>query len=290
MKNTSTGVVFMILTIFLFSIMNATAKGFATYYPIIEIVWVRYLSQTVFTTFIFLPNLNNIVKTRKIKLHLFRSLLLFCATISMFSGFKYLTLVSTITIFQIGPLVIVVFSVIFLKETVGYRRWISVIVGFSGALLILKPGTDMFSVFGFFPILAAIFYAGYAVSTRRLGTEEDPQTNFFYTSLVGTLISTIILIPFFEPIAIKDLFLFSILGVFGGLGHFCFILALRKSEASFLAPFTYVDLIFATILGILFFSEFPDAYVIFGAIVIVSAGIYTWHRENNNLKTTKKFT
>ena len=75
----------------------------------------------------------------------------------MFSGFKYLTLVSTITIFQIGPLVIVVFSVIFLKETVGYRRWISVIVGFSGALLILKPGTDMFAVFGFFPILAAIF-------------------------------------------------------------------------------------------------------------------------------------
>ena len=115
MKNTSTGVVFMILTILLFSIMNALAKGFANYYPIIVIVWVRYISQTIFTTFIFIPNLNKIVKTKKIKLHLFRSLLLFCATLSMFSGFKYLTLVSTITIFQIGPLVVVVFSVIFLK-------------------------------------------------------------------------------------------------------------------------------------------------------------------------------
>ena len=267
--------------------MNATAKGFTTYYPIIEIVWVRYLSQTVFTTFIFLPNLNNIIKTRKIKLHLFRSLLLFCATLTMFSGFKYLTLVSTITIFQIGPLVVVVFSVFFLKEIVGYRRWISVFIGFSGTLFILKPGTDMFSTYGFFPILAAIFYAGYAVSTRRLGTEEDPKTNFFYTSLVGTLISTIILIPFFEPIAVRDLLLFSILGVFGGLGHFCFILALRKSEASFLAPFTYFDLIFATVLGILFFSEFPDFYVIIGAIIIVSAGIYTWHRETINLKNKK---
>ena len=116
MKNTSTGVVFMVLTILLFSIMNALAKGFANYYPIIVIVWVRYLSQTIFTTFIFIPNLNKIVKTKKIKLHLFRSLLLFCATLSMFSGFKYLTLVSTITIFQIGPLVVVVFSVIFLRE------------------------------------------------------------------------------------------------------------------------------------------------------------------------------
>ncbi len=89
MKNTSTGVVFMILTILLFSIMNALAKGFANYYPIIVIVWVRYISQTIFTTFIFIPNLNKIVKTKKIKLHLFRSLLLFCATLSMFSGFKY---------------------------------------------------------------------------------------------------------------------------------------------------------------------------------------------------------
>ena len=279
MKNTSTGVVFMILTILLFSIMNALAKGFANYYPIIVIVWVRYISQTIFTTFIFIPNLNKIVKTKKIKLHLFRSLLLFCATLSMFSGFKYLTLVSTITIFQIGPLVVVVFSVIFLKEKVGYRRWLSVFVGFSGTLFILKPGTEMFSFFGLFPILAAIFYAGYAVSTRRLGTED--------TSLVGTIISTIILIPFFEPIAIKDLLTFSILGIFGGLGHFCFILALRKSEASFLAPFTYFDLIFATILGILFFAEFPDIYVIVGAFIIVSAGIYTWHRENLNMKRKK---
>ena len=277
----------MILTILLFSIMNALAKGFANYYPIIVIVWVRYISQTIFTTFIFIPNLNKIVKTKKIKLHLFRSLLLFCATLSMFSGFKYLTLVSTITIFQIGPLVVVVFSVIFLKEKVGYRRWLSVFVGFSGTLFILKPGTGNVFFFGLFPILAAIFYAGYAVSTRRLGTEEDPKTNFFYTSLVGTIISTIILIPFFEPIAIKDLLTFSILGIFGGLGHFCFILALRKSEASFLAPFTYFDLIFATILGILFFAEFPDIYVIVGAFIIVSAGIYTWHRENLNMKRKK---
>ena len=81
--------------------------------------------------------------------------------------------------------------------------------------------------------------------------------------------------------------IFSILGIFGGLGHFCFILALRKSEASFLAPFTYFDLIFATILGILFFAEFPDIYVIIGAFIIVSAGIYTWHRENLNMKRKK---
>ena len=288
MRIFSSGIAFMILTIFLFSIMNALAKEFTTHYSIIQIVWARYLSQTILTTLIFLPNIRDTVKTQNIKLHLFRSLLLFGATISMFSGFKYLSLISTITIFQIGPLIIVIFSVIFLKENVGYRRWLSVIIGFSGTLFILKPGTTMFAISGFFPILAAICYAGYAVSTRRLGTNEDPKTNFFYTSLVGTIISSIILIPFFEPILLKDLALFSILGVIGGLGHFCFVIALQKSEASILAPFTYFDLIFATILGIIFFSEYPDTYVIIGASIIVSAGIYTWYREKIQ-KTEGKF-
>ena len=282
MKRAASGITFMILTIFLFSMMNALAKSFTNYYPIIEIVWARFLSQTVFTTIILLPNIKNTIRTKRIKLHLFRSLLLFGATISMFSGFKYLSLISTITIFQIGPLIVVIFSVIFLKEAVGYRRWLSVIIGFGGTLFILKPGTEMFALHGFYPILAAIFYAGYAVSTRRLGTDEDPKTNFFYTSLVGTFLSSLILIPFFEPMTFRDFALFSVLGIFGGLGHFSFVLALRKSEASFLAPFTYFDLIFATILGILFFSEYPDAFVILGAFIIVSAGIYTWHRGKSS--------
>ena len=195
--------------------MNALAKGFTTHYPIIEIVWARYLSQTIFTTIIFLPNITKTIRTKRIKLHLFRSLLLFGATIFMFSGFKYLSLISTITIFQIAPLIVVIFSVIFLKEVVGYRRWLSVITGFSGTLFILKPGAGMFALYGAFPIMAAICYAGYAVSTRRLGTDENPRTNFFYTSLVGTIISSIILIPFFEPMTFKDFVLFSVLGFFG---------------------------------------------------------------------------
>ena len=89
----------------------------------------------------------------------------------------------------------------------------------------------------------------------------------------------IILIPFFKPIAIIDVGLFSVLGILGGLGHFSFIIALRKSEASLLAPFSYFDLIFATILGIIFFHEYPDIYVYIGAFIIVGAGIYAWKRE-----------
>ena len=274
------GIVLMLLTVLLFSIMNALAKSFTLAFPIIEIVWGRYASQTIFTIIIFSPNLGKVLATNRLKLHLFRSALLFGATLFMFAGFKYLTLVTTITIFQVGPLIVVIFSVMFLKESVSLKRWMSVFIGFCGALLIIKPGTDMFLMTGILPLLAATCYAGYAVSTRHLGTEEDPRTNFLYTSIVGTIISSALLIPFFKPISLVEASLFCILGLLGGLGHFCFVLALRKSEASLLAPFTYFDLIFASILGIIFFSEYPDVYVLLGAIIIVIAGIYLWRREN----------
>ncbi len=264
--------------------MNSIAKGLTYHYPIIEVVWARYLSQTIFTTIVFAPNLKKIIKTKRTSIHLFRSALLFGATVFIFAGFKFLTLVETMTIFQTGPFMVVMLSVIFLGEKVGLNRWVSVLVGFCGALFILKPGADPFIIEGIFPLLAALCYAGYAIATRHLGTEEDPRTNFFYSTLVGTIVSSIFVLPFFKSIAPLDLLFFCLLGAIGGIGHYCLVLALRKSEASLLAPFTYFDLIFSSILGVIFFYEYPSNNVIIGAIIIVGAGIYTWYLDPQNKK------
>ena len=278
------GISFFLIAILAFACMNSLAKGLTYHYPIIEVVWARYLSQTIFTAIVFAPNLKTVIKTNRILLHLFRSALLFGATVFIFAGFKYLTLVETMTIFQTGPFMVIILSVIFLGEAVGVTRWISVLIGFCGALFILKPGTDPFITAGIFPLLAALCYAGYTVSTRHLGTDEDPRTNFFYTTLVGTVVSSIILFPFFKSIEILDILFFAVLGAIGGIGHYCLVLALRKSEASLLAPFTYFDLIFSSILGIIFFYEYPSITVIIGAVIIVGAGIYTWYIDPQNKK------
>ena len=259
--------------------MNALAKGMALQYAIIMVVWARYLSQTVLTVLVFNRNLKTIVKTKRVKIHLFRSALLFGATIFIFAGFANLSLAATMAIFQTAPLLVVVLSVFFLGEVVGVKRWLSVVVGFVGALIIIQPGTDTFLIASIFPLLSALCYAGYAVSTRHLGTEEDPRTNFFYTGLVGTIVSTIILFPYFQKIELVDIIYFTLLGTLGGLGHYCLILALRKSEASLLAPFSYFDLIFSACLGMIFFTEYPTQSLILGATTIVVAGIYTWYRE-----------
>ena len=262
-----------------FACMNALAKGMALQYPIIMVVWARYLSQTVLTVLVFNRNLKTIVKTKRIKIHLFRSALLFGATIFIFAGFANLSLAATMAIFQTAPLLVVILSVVFLSEVVGVKRWLGVVVGFVGALIIIQPGTDTFLIASILPLLSALCYAAYAVSTRHLGTEEDPRTNFFYTGLVGTIVSTLILFPYFQKIELVDIVYFTLLGTLGGLGHYCLILALRKSEASLLAPFSYFDLIFSACLGMIFFTEYPTQSLILGAATIVGAGIYTWYRE-----------
>ena len=261
-----------------FACMNALAKGMALQYTIVMVVWARYLSQTVLTVLVFNRNLKTIVKTKRIKIHLFRSALLFGATIFIFAGFANLSLAATMAIFQTAPLLVVILSVVFLSEVVGVKRWLSVVVGFVGALIIIQPGTDTFLIASIFPLLSALCYAGYAVSTRHLGTEEDPRTNFFYTGLVGTIVSTLILFPYLQKIELVDIVYFTLLGTLGGLGHYCLILALRKSEASLLAPFSYFDLIFSACLGMIFFTEYPTQSLIIGATIIVGAGIYTWYR------------
>ena len=261
-----------------FACMNALAKGMALQYPIIMVVWARYLSQTVLTVLVFNRNLKTIVKTKRVKIHLFRSALLFGATIFIFAGFANLSLAATMAIFQTAPLLVVILSVFFLGEVVGVKRWLSVVVGFVGALIIIQPGTDTFLIASIFPLLSALCYAGYAVSTRHLGTEEDPRTNFFYTGLVGTIVSTLILFPYLQKIELVDIVYFTLLGTLGGLGHYCLILALRRSEASLLAPFSYFDLIFSACLGMIFFTEYPTQSLILGATTIVGAGIYTWYR------------
>lgn len=279
MKLNLGGIPLFLCAILSFVCMNALAKGMALQYPIIEVVWARYLSQTLLTVLVFNTKLKTIVKTQRVKIHLFRSALLFGATIFIFAGFANLSLAATMAIFQTAPLLVVILSVIFLGEIVGFKRWLGVFVGFFGALIIIQPGTDTFLIASIFPLLSALCYAGYAVSTRHLGTDEDPRTNFFYTGLVGTIVSTLILFPYFQKIELVDIIYFTMLGTLGGFGHYCLILALRKSEASLLAPFSYFDLVFSACLGIIFFTEYPSKSLIIGAVIIVGAGIYTWYRE-----------
>tara|TARA_Y100000746_G_C15434905_1_gene420207 strand:- start:135 stop:926 length:792 start_codon:yes stop_codon:yes gene_type:complete len=262
--------------------MDAVAKSLVQNYPPIQVIWARYTSQTVASFILLSPILAKVLKTDNFKLQLSRSAFLFFATFCFFSSLKYLKLSEVNAIFQISPILVTVLSVYILKESVGRRRWLGVCFGLTGALLIIGPGTGLFSFTVFLPAVAALSYGFYVISTRYLNTEESPLTSFLYTALIGCIVATFLVIPYWTPINPDDLLIFSVFGLLGAAGHFLLIFAYRYSEASFLAPFNYVGVVYGSLWGFFFFQEVPSFFTIVGSLIVVFSGIYIWLREQSH--------
>jgi len=272
-------ILLILTTILLFSIMDATAKLLLQTYPSNQVVWARYMSQTVVSIIVLSPILHKVLVTNNLKLQLLRSTFLFLATYFCFTSLKYVQLVQFNAIFQVSPIFVTLLSAIVLKEYVDIRRWTGVIMGMLGALIIIGPGSDMFVITMFLPAIAALCYASFVISTRYLSQGEAAVTSYIYSSLIGSFLSSILVIPSWTPIKMEDLFVFSGFGLLGALGHIFLIYALRLSEASFLAPFIYMNLVFGSLWGFFFFDETPSFLTISGAAVIISSGIYIWIRD-----------
>ena len=272
-------ILLILTTILLFSMMDAIAKFLVQTYPSNQVVWARYMSQTVVSIIVLSPILHKVLITKNFKLQLLRSTFLFFATFFFFTSLKYMQLAEVNAIFQVGPIFVIFLSAIVLKEYVDIQKWGGGIVGMLGALIIIRPGSDVFSITMVLPAIAALCYASYVISTRYLSQGEPAVTNFIYSSLIGSILASILVIPSWTPINTEDLFVFSGFGLLGALGHILLIYAFRMSEASFLAPFIYMNLVYGSLWGFFLFDEIPSFFTISGAAVIVSSGIYIWIRD-----------
>lgn len=273
------GAILFITTLFLFSIMDSIAKSLTQRHHPLQVVWARYTSQTVIAFLVLSPFLTKLLRTKHIGLQLARSAFLFGATCSFFTSLKFIPIGSATAVFEIAPLFITILGFFVLREKVGPRRWIGVSLGLVGAMIIIRPGAEVFSPVALLPALAALFFAGYAISTRFLGQDESPWTSFLYTALIGCIASCFIAPNVWTTPTLSDAGLMTSMGIVGGIGHFLLIRAFTMTEASFLAPFSYITLLFNGLWGFLFFFEVPDAATILGAVIIVGAGVYVWYRE-----------
>lgn len=281
-------VLLILTTLFLFSMMDAVAKVLIQTYPSNQVIWARYMSQTVFSIIVLSPILRKVLTTKNFKLQLLRSTFLFLATFFFFTSLKHMHLAEVNAIFNINPIFVTTLSAFVLKEYVDYKRWGAVIFGMIGALIIMRPGSDVFSITFIFPTIAAFCYASYVISTRYLSNEETAATNFIYSSLIGTVLASILVTQDWSPIESSDLFLFCSIGLIGALGHVGLIYAFKMSPASFLAPLNYMTLVFASFWGILLFNEIPGYFTILGAAIIVSAGIFIWINDQQTSKSSQK--
>lgn len=267
----------------LFACLDTTAKYLATSsgLPASQVIWMRFLGQFLaMVTALGLIAVPALTRTRKLGQQIVRSVLLLGSTAFNFLALRHLRLDQTTTIGFLTPLVVAVLAGPFLGEWIGWRRAIAVMVGFGGILLAVRPGYGEFHPAFMFSFASVFCYAVFSILTRYLAAFDKAEVTLFYSLLAGTLIMA--------PFAISDWIwpqstilwvLLLALGVFGGLGHYLFILAHRYAPASAVAPFLYVSLITHTTAGYLAFAQIPDRWTLAGAAVVILSGLYLFQRE-----------
>jgi drug/metabolite transporter (DMT)-like permease len=267
--------------LFLFTLLDVLAKFASHSVPVIEIVWIRFLGQTVLVIAILRPwREPALYRTRQPMLQVVRAFGLFGSTLFNFLALRTLRLDQTATISLASVFVIAGLAVPLLGEYVGPRRWAAIVAGFVGVLIVLRPVGGGFNPEMLFSVASMLSYSVYNLLTRKLAATDSTRGLLLYSGLLPTVLLT----PAAVPVAIWPpgiVVALAVLGtaVCGAIGHWLVINALRLAPASLLAPFNYIQIVWMTGAGFLFFGDLPDRYTIAGATIIVASGLYILYRE-----------
>ena len=273
----------MCLAWFLFACLDTTAKylGSATALPSPQVVWMRFLGQFLgMVAVLGLIAVPDLLRTHRLKTQIARSFLLLGSTSFNFLALKHLRLDQTTTVGFLTPLTVAVLAGPMLGEWIGWRRAIAILVGFGGILVAIRPGfADVHPAF-LLSFASMLCYAIFSIVTRYLAAFDKAEVTLFYSLLAGTLMVAPFAIAEWEwP---ENAFIWVLLlsmGIYGGLGHYLFILAHRYAPASIIAPFLYISLMTHSTAGYLVFGQLPDGWTLAGAGIVIVSGLYLLQRE-----------
>jgi drug/metabolite transporter (DMT)-like permease len=208
-----------------------------------------------------------------------RGVALLASSLFFISGLRFLPIAEASATGFVAPLFVTALSIVFLGEKVGLRRWLATAAGLAGVLIILRPGTSAFHPAAFFPLVSALAWACTLIMTRLMSGRERAATIMTYSSIAGVCILTAMVPLVWVAPSWHDVLFGIFIGVASTAGQWIVVLAFRYADASVLAPFSYTQLLWVSILGFLVFGEVPDAWTVTGAAFIVASGLYTAHRE-----------
>jgi len=269
-----------------FSVSDTIIKALASRHPVPLLVWARWGFQVLAMLIWLAPSMGvGMVRTTQLRMQLIRGVLLIGSSMCFMSALKFMPLADATALNYMTPTIVIVLGVLFLHERLTKARIAFVIAGLTGMFMIVQPGADLFRGASFLALASAFCYAIYQITTRMLAG-EDPRVTLFYPALVGVGIMTLVWPWFGTAIDISwlDVALLASIGVLGTVGHFLFILAFQRAPASALTPFTYIHLVFATLIGWVVFSDLPDGLTFAGMGLIAGSGLLlTWHERRRAL-------
>jgi drug/metabolite transporter (DMT)-like permease len=259
---------------------DVTAKYLSATLPSIEIAWIRFLTFALIMVPAMLPGspLYALPSDRR-GLQLVRGAALLASSLLFISGLRFLPIAEASATSFVSPLFVTALSIFFLGESVGLRRWLATATGLIGVLIILRPGSGAFHPAAFFPLVSALAWACTLIMTRMLSGKEAAITTMTYSSLAGIgILSVLVPLVWVAP-SWHDILFGILIGIASTAGQWIVVLAFRYADASVLAPYSYTQLLWVSMLGFIVFGEVPDVWTVTGAVFIVASGLYTAHRE-----------
>lgn len=272
----------MVATTLVFAVQDGLSRHLASEYNVMMIVMIRYWFFAAFVVAIArrkAGGIRAVARTSQPILQALRGLLLAAEICVMVAAFTILGLVESHAVFTCYPLLVSALSGPILGERVGWRRWAAIGVGFIGVLIVLQPGMTVFEPAAAIPFLAAGMFAVYGLLTRYVARKDSTATSFFWTGAMGAIAMTFAGVWYWQPMIATDWIYMACLCITGVTGHWLLIRCYEAAEASAVQPFAYLQLVFASIIGITLFGETVRTNVAIGAGLIVAAGLFTFWRE-----------
>ena len=271
------GALLTALSMLLFAVMDSMSKLLVRDYPVSEALWIRYMIFALFALWMARPlGIVRMARSAKPWLQTARSLLSLVEAAVFVVAFRYLPLADTHAIAAASPLMVVAMSAPLLNERTGLHRCLSVVAGFAGVMLIVRPGFRQISWPLFIPLLGAFLWALYQIMVRFLARDDRPETTLLWSAFVGLLAISFVAPWSFRWPDLNGWLLLGAVGTLGSFAHYALIKALDHAEAGAVQPYGYTLLVWATAMGWLVFGDIPGAWTILGACIVVLSGLYSW--------------
>ncbi|MHC2297911.1 DMT family transporter [Rhizobium mongolense] len=283
MKSKTQGYIFVLLAITIFSVQDGISKHLASTYPPVFVTMIRYWAFAIFTILLasrMRGGLKATARTNRPLLQVTRGVLLAAQVVLAITCFAIIGLARTQAIFAGTPILIALLSVPLLGERVGWRRWTAICAGLAGVLLILKPESGFFDPKLLLAVLGCFLFAFYVIATRLVSRDDSSMTSFFYTGVAGAITITLIGPFYWTPMSASDCGWMALLCLTGISSHYFLIRAYDMLDAAAVQPLTYLQLVYASIIGVVIFDEALSLNTIAGSVIVVAAGIFTIWREH----------
>lgn len=277
-QNTTLGIWLMVLCVFIFAVQDGISRHLAQTYNVWMVVMVRYWFFAAFVLVLAArapAGFASAVRSHFLALQITRGMLLALEICVAVLAFAMIGLIGAHALFAVAPLLVAALSGPVLGEKVGWRRWSAIAIGMIGILIILNPGTSVFTWASFLSLLAAAMYAVYGVLTRYVGRKDSASVSLFWTGTMGAVVMTAIGPWFWESMIPSDWAWLLLLCCTGILSHWLMIKVYEIAEASAVQPLAYLQLVFVSIIGVTVFDESVSLNVVIGAVIVVSAGLFT---------------